>query len=91
MGCILCCFPKKYNEIDTNINTRTNVKTNIRKNRNYNKNNYTPYLLTDIQLQSFDDVLLENKKSKKSKTEIYRKWRENYLNNSGKLYIGCNN
>jgi hypothetical protein len=87
MGCILCCFPKKYNEIDTNINTETNLRTNVRRNRNYNRPNYAPFLLTDIQLQSFDDVLLENNKGERKKADIYRKWRENYLHNSGKLYI----
>ena len=99
MGCILCCFPKKYDEIDTNINTNTNTnintETNIRTNRkynrkynrNYNRSNNVPFLLTDMQLQSFDNILLENNKGDRKKVDIYRKWRENYLDNSGKLYI----
>ena len=87
MGCLLCCFPKKYNEIDTNINSKTNIRTNKKYNRNYNKSNNVPFLLTDIQLQSFDDILLENNKGERKKADIYRKWRENYLDNSGKLYI----
>lgn len=111
MGCILCCFPKKYNEINTNINTETNISTNKKFNKNYNRNynrnysrnysrnynrnydrnydrpNSAPFLLTNIQLQSFDDILLKNNKSERKKADIYRKWRENYLDNSGKLYI----
>ena len=89
MGCLLCCFPKKYNEIDTNINSETNIRTKKKYNSNYNYNtpNSRPFLLTDIQLQSFDDILLENNKGERKKVDIYRKWRENYLDNSGKLYI----
>lgn len=94
MGCILCCFPKKYNEIDTNINSETNISTNKKYkkynrnyNRKYNRSNNDPFLLTDIQLQSFDDILLENNKGDRKKADIYRKWRQNYLDNSGKLYI----
>jgi hypothetical protein len=91
MGCILCCFPKKYNEIDTNINSKTNTSTNKKYNKKYNKNynrpNNGPFLLTDSQLQSFDNILLENNKNNRKKSDIYRKWRQNYLDNSGKLYI----
>ena len=87
MGCLLCCFPKKYNEIDTNTNSETNIRTKKKYNRNYNRPNSGPFLLTDMQLKSFDNILLENNKGERKKADIYRKWRENYLDNSGKLYI----
>ena len=85
MGCLLCCFPKKYNEIDTN--SETNIRTKKKYNSNYHRPNSGPFLLTDMQLKSFDNILLENNKGERKKADIYRKWRENYLDNSGKLYI----
>ena len=85
MGCLLCCFTKKYNEIDTN--SETNIRTKKKYNSNYNRPNSGPFLLTDMQLKSFDNILLENNKGERKKADIYRKWRENYLDNSGKLYI----
>ena len=60
------------------------------KNPNNNPNNNYPLLLTDIQIQSFDNMLFKNEKNEKvekHKVEIFRRWRTNYLRNSGRLYI----
>tara|TARA_B100000902_G_scaffold379473_2_gene413827 strand:- start:1929 stop:2219 length:291 start_codon:yes stop_codon:yes gene_type:complete len=96
MGCILCCFTKKYNQINTNLDTNSNINLNTHnkiykrpgyKNNNNNKSLNNTIILTDSQIRSYDNILLNNKNDKKRKADIYRKWRENYLDNSGKLYI----
>ena len=101
MGSMLCCsLKKKYNQIDANhYNHGTNNRTNLfRRNKKYKRPEYknqlqiNTFILNDKQLQSFDDILLNNIKGEqqnnnKKKSDIYRKWRNHYLNNSGKLYI----
>ena len=97
MGCILCCsLKKKYNQIDTNhTNYKTNNRTNMsgnnksKNNKKYKRTEYknqiqnNTFILNDKQLQSFDDILLDNIKEEqldnnKRTSEIYRKWRNNY-------------
>tara|TARA_B100000927_G_scaffold280204_1_gene264515 strand:- start:73 stop:360 length:288 start_codon:yes stop_codon:yes gene_type:complete len=95
MGCILCCFTKKYNPINTNLDTNSNINLNTHNKKykrpgyknNNNKSLNNTIILTDSQIRSYDNILLNNKNDKKRKVDIYRKWRENYLDNSGKLYI----
>ena len=40
MGCILCCFAKKYNEVNTNLDTNTDLytKTNLDTRTNLDTN-----------------------------------------------------